>query len=48
MILVLKPEVVAAKKLTAEDQQFLLQDVVDEVCNLESELFKVVMGFNEN
>ncbi|GMF69333.1 unnamed protein product [Aspergillus oryzae] len=31
MILVLKPEVVAAKRLSVEDQQFLLQDVVDEV-----------------
>jgi 7-keto-8-aminopelargonate synthetase-like enzyme len=32
LILVLKPEVVAAKRLTPTDQQFLLQDVVDEVC----------------
>ena len=31
MILALKPEVVAAKRLSVEDQQFLLQDVVDEV-----------------
>lgn len=31
-ILVIKPEVVAAKRLTPTDQQFLLQDVVDEVC----------------
>ncbi|KAH8435011.1 serine palmitoyltransferase component [Aspergillus melleus] len=31
MILVIKPEVVSAKRLSAEDQQFLLQDVVDEV-----------------
>ena len=31
MILVLKPEVVAAKKLSHDDQQFLLQDIVDEV-----------------
>ena len=31
MILVLKPEVVAAKKLSLDDQQFLLQDIVDEV-----------------
>ncbi|KAE8408265.1 putative 1,3-beta-glucan synthase component FKS1 [Aspergillus pseudonomiae] len=30
MILALKPEVVAAKRLSVEDQQFLLQDVVDE------------------
>ncbi|OJJ49199.1 hypothetical protein ASPZODRAFT_129611 [Penicilliopsis zonata CBS 506.65] len=30
MILVIKPEVVAAKRLTADDQQYLLQDVVDE------------------
>ncbi|KAL2216196.1 serine palmitoyl CoA transferase subunit LcbA [Thermoascus aurantiacus ATCC 26904] len=30
MILVIKPEVVAAKRLSVEDQQFLLQDVVDE------------------
>jgi serine palmitoyltransferase len=32
LILVVKPEVVAAKRLTPTDQQFLLQDVVDEVC----------------
>lgn len=32
LILVIKPEVVAAKRLTPDDQQFLLQDVVDEVC----------------
>jgi len=32
MLLVLKPEVVASKKLSIEDQEFLLQDVVDEVC----------------
>lgn len=31
MILVIKPEVVAAKRLSVEDQQFLLQDIVDEV-----------------
>lgn len=31
IILPLKPEVVAAKRLSFEDQQFLLQDVVDEV-----------------
>jgi serine palmitoyltransferase len=31
MILVLKPEVVASKNLTVEDQNSLLQDVVDEV-----------------
>ncbi|KAJ5448883.1 Glycosyl transferase family 48 [Penicillium cf. griseofulvum] len=30
LILVIKPEVVAAKRLTANDQQFLLQDAVDE------------------
>ncbi|EYE91156.1 serine C-palmitoyltransferase subunit lcbA [Aspergillus ruber CBS 135680] len=30
LILPLKPEVVAAKRLSFEDQQFLLQDVVDE------------------
>lgn len=34
LILPLKPEVVAAKRLSFEDQQFLLQDVVDEVCSL--------------
>ena len=33
MILVLKPEVVASKSLTIEDQNQLLQDVVDEVCS---------------
>lgn len=31
MILPIKPEVVASKKLSVEDQQFLLQDIVDEV-----------------
>ena len=31
LLLVIKPEVVSAKKLSIEDQQFLLQDVVDEV-----------------
>ncbi|KAJ5268285.1 hypothetical protein N7524_005744 [Penicillium chrysogenum] len=30
LILVIKPEVVAAKRLTPDDQQFLLQDAVDE------------------
>jgi hypothetical protein len=34
MILVLKPEVVASKNLTIEDQNQLLQDVVDEVRSL--------------
>ena len=32
MLLVLKPEVVAHKKLSNSDQEHLLQDVVDEVC----------------
>lgn len=31
MLLVLKPEVVAGKKLGIEDQEHLLQDIVDEV-----------------
>lgn len=31
LILAIKPEVVASKKLSHADQQFLLQDVVDEV-----------------
>lgn len=31
MLLVLKPEVVSSKRLGFEDQQYLLQDVVDEV-----------------
>lgn len=31
LILVIKPEVVASKRLSYEDQQYLLQDVVDEV-----------------
>lgn len=31
MLLVLKPEVVSSKRLSYEDQQFLMQDVVDEV-----------------
>lgn len=31
LILVIKPEVIASKKLSYNDQQFLLQDVVDEV-----------------
>ncbi|PKY07365.1 PLP-dependent transferase [Aspergillus campestris IBT 28561] len=30
LLLVIKPEVVSAKKLSIDDQQFLLQDVVDE------------------
>ncbi|TQB72331.1 serine palmitoyltransferase component [Monascus purpureus] len=30
LILVLKPEVVSSKRLSVEDQQFLLQDIVDE------------------
>ncbi|KAL1852663.1 serine palmitoyltransferase component [Paecilomyces lecythidis] len=30
MLLVIKPEVVTAKRLSIEDQQFLLQDIVDE------------------
>lgn len=33
LLLVIKPEVVSAKKLSIDDQQFLLQDVVDEVCS---------------
>jgi hypothetical protein len=32
MLLVLKPEVVSSRRLTMEDQQHLLQDIVDEVC----------------
>lgn len=32
MLLVLKPEVVASKKLSIKDQELLFQDVVDEVC----------------
>jgi serine palmitoyltransferase len=32
MILVLKPEVVKARRLTIEDQERLLQECVDEVC----------------
>lgn len=31
MILAIKPEVVSSRKLSHEDQQFLLQDIVDEV-----------------
>ena len=31
MLLILKPEVVASKRLSVEDQEHLLQDVVDEV-----------------
>lgn len=31
MILVIKPEVVSSRRLSFEDQQFLLQDIVDEV-----------------
>jgi len=34
IILPLKPEVVASKRLSFEDQQFLLQDIVDEVGTL--------------
>lgn len=36
MILVIKPEVVSARRLTTEDQQQLMQDVVDEVCSFPS------------
>lgn len=32
MLMTLKPEVVTARRLTLEDQQLLLQDIVDEVC----------------
>lgn len=31
MLLVLKPEVISSRRLTMEDQQQLLQDIVDEV-----------------
>lgn len=31
LILVLKPEVVASKRLSFDDQQYVLQDIVDEV-----------------
>lgn len=31
MLLVLKPEVVSSRRLTMDDQQLLLQDIVDEV-----------------
>ena len=33
MILALKPEIVANKKLSTADQEQLLQDIVDEVCH---------------
>jgi len=33
MLLVLKPEVISSRRLTTEDQQQLLQDIVDEVSN---------------
>lgn len=33
MLLALKPEVVEKKRLSPEDQEFLLQEVVDEVCD---------------
>lgn len=32
MLLALKPEVVSSRRLTVDDQQQLLQDIVDEVC----------------
>jgi 7-keto-8-aminopelargonate synthetase-like enzyme len=32
MLMVLKPEVLSSRRLTVEDQQHLLQDIVDEVC----------------
>ncbi|KAL9625121.1 MAG: hypothetical protein Q9160_000850 [Pyrenula sp. 1 TL-2023] len=35
MLMVIKPEVVSQKKLSVDDQQVLLQDIVDEVCLLE-------------
>lgn len=34
LLMVIKPEVVSQKRLSAEDQQLLLQDIVDEVCAL--------------
>ena len=39
LLLVIKPEVVSAKKLSADDQQFLLQEVVDEVRSYPSFFF---------
>ena len=38
MLLVLKPEVVASRRLTSEDQQQLLQDMVDEVSEISDAL----------
>ena len=42
MVLVLKPEVVANKRLSVEDQEQLLQDVVDEVSGFLRFCFVVV------
>ena len=45
LILVLKPEVVSSKKLSVEAQQFLLQDVVDEVFLSSSSFFLLRFPF---
>lgn len=44
MLMVIKPEVVSQKRLSVEDQQLLLQDIVDEVwhlCSIHSLLFPI-------
>jgi len=48
MILVLKPEIVANKKLSPADQEQLLQDVVDEVCLLMDRVLSTYGGNNAN
>lgn len=45
MLLVLKPEVISSRRLTTEDQQQLLQDIVDEVCVVHTQsLFQAGTG----
>jgi hypothetical protein len=39
MLLVLKPDVVNSRRLTVDDQQALLQDIVDEVRCMPALLF---------
>jgi len=34
MLLILKPDVVASRRLSIDDQQQLMQDIIDEVFNL--------------
>jgi serine palmitoyltransferase len=40
MLLVLKPDVVNSRRLTVDDQQALLQDIVDEVCCMQHQFLR--------